>query len=79
MVMMMIKKFDNIINKWKETKDKDIVYINIKDKVAIKKFDIYEILNEYLNKNISYKEIKGMTGSIKKAVKSYKKTPKIFI
>ena len=38
------KKFDNIINKWKETKDKKIVYINTKDKVAIKKFDINEIL-----------------------------------
>ena len=46
------KKFDNIVNKWKQTKDKDIVYTNTKDKVAIRKFDIYEIFNEYLNKNI---------------------------
>ena len=30
------KKLDNIINKWKETKDKDIVYINTKDKVELK-------------------------------------------
>ena len=64
------KKFDNIINKWEETKDKDIVYINTKDKVAI---------NEYLNENISYKEIKGIIGSIKKAVKSYQKNPRIRI
>ena len=27
------KKFDNIINKWKETKDKNIVYINTKSKL----------------------------------------------
>ena len=70
------KKFDNIINKWKETKDKDIEYINTKNKVAIRKFDIYEIFNEYLNKNISYEEIKGIIGSIKKAVKLYKKKTK---
>ena len=73
------KKFDNIINKWKETKDKDVVYINTKDKVAIKKIDIYEIFNEYLNKNISYEEIKGIIGSIKKAVKLYQKNQDIQI
>ena len=34
------KKFDNIINKWKETKDKDIVYINNKSKLDTREFDI---------------------------------------
>ena len=39
------KKIDNIVNKWKQTKDKNIAYINLKDvstrKVDIRKFDIY--------------------------------------
>ena len=41
------KKFDNIVNKWKQTKGKNIAYISPKDvstrKVDIKKFDIYDI------------------------------------
>ena len=38
------KNFDNIANKWKQTKDKEIVYINNKNKVGTRDFDIYEIL-----------------------------------
>ena len=64
-----VKEVDNIINKWKQTKDKDIVYINNKDKVATRKFDIYQVFSEYLRKNISYEEIKSMTNNIKEAVK----------
>ena len=41
------KKFDNKINKWKETKDKNIVYINNESKLDIRKFDIYELFYEY--------------------------------
>ena len=41
------KKFDNIINKWKETKDKDIVYINNKSKLDTREFDIYELFYGY--------------------------------
>ena len=33
------KKFDNIVNKWKQTKDKEIVYINNKNKVGTRYFD----------------------------------------
>ena len=44
------KKFDNIINKWKQTKDKKIVYKNVDTKVKNKKFDIYKIFENYLNK-----------------------------
>ena len=29
------KKIDNIVNKWKQTKDKEIVYINIKIKLVL--------------------------------------------
>ena len=34
----------------RETKNEDIVYINNKDKIDTKKFDIYEIFDGYLNK-----------------------------
>ena len=37
------KEFDNIINKWIQTKDKDVLYINNEDKVSTRKLDIYDI------------------------------------
>ena len=67
------KKFDNIINKWKETKDKGIAYINNKSKLDTREFDIYELFYGYLNKSISYKEIEGIMDNIKTAVKLYQK------
>ena len=67
------KKFYNIINKWKETKDKNIVYINTKSKLDVRKFDIYDLFYGYLNKSISYKEIEGIMDNIKRAVKLYQK------
>ena len=66
-------KFDNIINKWKETKDKDIVYINNESKLDTGEFDIYELFYGYLNKSIRYKEIEGIINNIKGAVKLYQK------
>ena len=68
-----VKNFDNIINKWKQTKDKEIVYINDKNEVDTRDFDIYEIFKEYLNENIEYKDIDGMLSNIKRAVELYKK------
>ena len=68
------KKFDNIINKWKETKDNNIVYINTKSKLDARKFDIYDVFYGYLNKDINYKEIKEMINNIKRAIKYIKKT-----
>ena len=44
-----VKKFDNIINKWKQTKDKEIVYKNVDAKVNTKKFNICKISENYLN------------------------------
>ena len=41
------KKFDNIANKQKQTKDKEIIYINHKNKVDTRDFDTYEIFKEY--------------------------------
>ena len=70
------KKFDNITNKLKQTKDKDIVYINKKNKVDTRKFYIYEIFKSYLNTNISNKEVKGIIGSIKRAVGLYQRKRK---
>ena len=35
-----VKKFDNIIDKWKQTKNKEIVYKNVDTKVNTKKFNI---------------------------------------
>ena len=67
------KKFDNIINKWKETKDKDIVYISNGSKLDTGEFDIYELFYGYLNKSISYKEIEGIINNIKRAVKLFQK------
>ena len=52
------KKFDHIINKWKKTRDKNIVCINNESKLDIRKFDIYGLFYEYLTKNINYKEIR---------------------
>ena len=69
-----VKKFDNIIYKWKQTKDKEILYINEENKVDTRDFDIYEIFKEYLNENIKYKEIDGILNNIKRAVELYKKT-----
>ena len=45
-----VKRFDKIINKWKQTKDKEIVYKDVDTKVNTKKFNIFE---NYLNKKIN--------------------------
>ena len=69
------KKFHNIVNKWRQTKPKEIVYINNKNKVGTRYFDIYEIFKEYLNENIKYEEIDGILNSIKREVELYQKKP----
>ena len=47
-----VKKFDKIVNKWKQTKDKEIVYKNVDNKVNTKKFNIYKTFKNYLNKKL---------------------------
>ena len=47
-----IKEFDNIINKWKQTKDKDALYITKENKISTRKLDIYNIFYSYLKKKI---------------------------
>ena len=65
------EEFNNIINKWIQTKDKDVLYINNEDKVSTRKLDMYNIFYSYLNKNISYEDIKGLRNNINLAVKYY--------
>ena len=48
-----VEEFDNIINKWIQTKDKDVLYINNENKISTRKLDIYNIFYSYLKKDIS--------------------------
>ena len=69
------KKFDEIVNKWKQTKDKKIVYKNVDTKVDTKKFNIYNIFENYLNKSIDYDRINMIEKTIKDGIKIYQKRP----
>ena len=71
-----VKKFDNIIDKWKQTKDKEMVYKNADIKVNTKKFNIYKIFENYLNKKIDYDGIDMIEKSIKNGIKIYQKRPR---
>ena len=70
-----VGKFDNIVDKWKQTKDKNIVYKNVDTKVNTKKFDIYKIFEHYLNKNIDYNRRDMIEKSIKNGIRIYQKRP----
>ena len=52
-----VKKFDNIVDKWKQNKNKKVVYKNVDAKVNTRKFDIDKIFENYLNKKIGYNGI----------------------
>ena len=71
-----VKKFDNIFDKWKQTKNKDFVYKNVDTKVNTKKFNIYKIFENYLNKKIDYDGIDMIEKSIKNGIKIYQKRPR---
>ena len=66
-----VKEFDNIINKWAQIKNEDVLYKNDKNEINTRKLDIYDIFYSYLNKNISYEDIKGLRNNIDLAVKYY--------
>ena len=66
-----VKKFDKIVDKWKQTKDKKIVYKNVDTKVDTKKFNIYKIFENYLNKSIDYDRINMIEKSIEDGIKIY--------
>ena len=71
-----VKKFDNIIDKWKQTKNKEIVYKNVDTKVNTKKFNIYKIFENYLNEKIDYDGIDMIERNIKNGIKIYQKRPR---
>ena len=64
-----VKKFDKIVNKWKQTKDKKIVFKNVDTKVNTKTFNIYNIFENYLNKKIDYDRINDIEKSIEDGIK----------
>ena len=66
-----VEKFDKIIDKWKQTEDKEIVYKNVDAKVNIKKFNIYKFFKNYLNKKIGYDGINNIEKSIEDGIKIY--------
>ena len=70
------EKFDNIVDKWKQTKDKKIVYKNVDTKVNTKKFNIYNIFENYLNKRIKYDGIDMIEKRIKNGIRIYQKRPR---
>ena len=70
-----VKKFVKIVDKWKQTKDKKIVYKNVYTKVDTKKFNIYKIFKNYLNKSIDYDRINMIEKTIQDGIKIYQKRP----
>ena len=72
-----VKKFDNIVDKWKQTKNKKIVFKNVGDKVGTRNFDIYKIFKNYLNEEIDYRRINMIKKSIKDGNKIYQESPLI--
>ena len=71
-----VKKFDKIINKWKQIKNKEIVFKNVGAKAGTQNFDIYKIFENYLNKKIVYDGIDMIEKSIKNGIKIYQKRPR---
>ena len=71
-----VKKFDKIVDKLKQAKDKKIVYKNVDTKVDTKKFNIYKIFENYLNKSIDYDRINMIGKSIEDGIKIYQKRPR---
>ena len=71
-----VKKFDKIINKCKQTKDKKIVFKNDDAKVGTRNFDIYKIFKNYLNKKIDYDRLDMIERSIKNGIKMYQIKPR---
>ena len=70
-----VKKSDDIVDKWKQTKNKKIVFKNVDAKVGTRNFDIYKIFNNCLNKKIDYRGINRIKKSIKDGIKIYQEYP----
>ena len=69
-----VKKFDDIVDKWKPTKDKKIVFKTVDAKANTRNFDIYKIFKNYLNEKIDYRRINRIKKVLKMVLKYIKKT-----
>ena len=67
-----VKKIDDIVDKWKQTKNKKIVFKNVDSKVGTQNFDIYKIFNNYLNKKIDFHRINMIKQVLKMVLKYIK-------
>ena len=70
-----VKKFDDIVGKWKQTKNKKIVFKNVDAKVGTRNFDIYKVFKNYLNKKIDYRGMNRIKKSIEDGIKIYHEYP----
>ena len=71
-----VKKFDNIVDKWKQTKNKKIVFKNVGDKFSTQNYkilNIYKIFKNYLNEEIDYHRINMIKKVLKMVLKYIKK------
>ena len=68
-----------LIDKWKQTKDKEIVYKNVDAKVNTKKFNIYNIFENHLNKKIDYDGLDMIERNIKNGIKMSQIKPRTYI
>ena len=68
-----VKKFDDIVDKWKQTKNKKIVFKNADTKVGTQNLGIYKIFKNYLNEEIDYHRINMIKKSIYDGIKIHKK------
>ena len=62
-----------MVDKWKQTKNKKIVFKNVDAKVDTGNFDIYRIFENYLNKKIDYDRIDMIEKVLKMVLKYIKK------
>ena len=57
----------------KQTKNKEILYKTVDGKVNTKKFNIYKVFENYLNKKINYDRINEIEKSIEDGIEMYNK------
>ena len=72
---MALKNLDDIVNKWKQTKNKKIVFKNVDAKAGTRNFDICKTFKNYLNEEIDYCRINRIKKSIKDGIKIYQESP----
>ena len=61
-----------LVNKWKQTKNKKIVFKTVDAKAGTRNFDIYKISKNYLNEEIDYRRINMIKKVLKMVLKYIK-------